>query len=168
MSEPLPYSVVVPTRDRPASLFRALSSIAAQTVPPAEVIVVDNSRAAGSSGAGEWAALGFNLVVLSAPEARNAAAVRNLGLRYTALDVVAFLDDDDLWLPTKMEKQLEFLRSRADCCAVVCGRKVISEDSQFLEVPSEAQLSELLHFDNFGGSFSFLALDRSPLPGAVS
>ncbi len=167
MSEPSPYAVIVPTRDRKASLLQALKSIAAQTRLPAEVIVVDNSRSRESLGAEDLAALGLNLVVLVAPDAPNAAAVRNLGLRYTGLDVVAFLDDDDVWLPTKMEKQLRFLRSSTDCCAVVCGRKVVSDGSHFLEIPSEDQLSKLLHYDNFGGSFSFIALDRSRCRGLL-
>jgi glycosyltransferase involved in cell wall biosynthesis len=128
-------------------------------------VVVDNSREQGRLGAGDLGALGLNLVVLPAPEAGNAAAVRNLGLRHTGLDTVAFLDDDDLWLPTKMEKQLQFLRSRTDCCAVVCGRRVVAEASQFVEIPSEEQLGALLHYDNFGGSFSFIVLDRSRCRG---
>jgi glycosyltransferase involved in cell wall biosynthesis len=146
-------------------LALALGSVARQTVLPDEVIVVDNSPAPAPIGGARLTALGIHFRVVPAPLARNASAVRNIGLRHASSDVIAFLDDDDAWLPTKMEKQLKLLKSSPKHCAVVCGRLVVSHESGFVEIPNVSDVANLLPYDNFGGSFSFIVYDRSRCTG---
>lgn len=89
---PPQISVVVITRDRPNSLRRCLASVAAQTTPPLEVIVVDSS----GSDASAAVAGGFPGVrYLRFPAGRRGMpAARNAGARAARGGVVAFLDDD--------------------------------------------------------------------------
>ncbi len=84
--------VVVPTCDRPAVLARALGSILAQTRSPDEVIVVDNGREALSHSA-----LPGEVVLVRAPVRCGASQARNIGVAVSHADLVAFLDDDDMW-----------------------------------------------------------------------
>src|SRR5262245_21923057 len=105
MEEPL-VSVIVPTRDRPTLLARALASIDAQTFCAGEIIVVDD----GSQNPPHEVIAGFpsvRLIVL--PRRGGAAAARNVGIRASRGEFVAFLDDDDAWLPSKLERQVELL-----------------------------------------------------------
>jgi glycosyltransferase involved in cell wall biosynthesis len=163
----LAYTVIIPTRDRSGMLAFALASVAEQTLLPEEVIVVDNSLIPSTIDGSRLTKLGVRVLILLAPQAANAAEVRNLGLKYTHSDMIAFLDDDDSWLPQKMEKQARYFMENPECCAVVCGRIVVSDGSRYLEMPKEKELIDLLPYDNFGGSFSFIVFRRM-LCGNVS
>lgn len=153
------YSVVIPTRLRPTMLLRAIESVAAQSRLPERVLVVDNSPE--GSEADLPANIRMPITKINAPAATNAAAVRNIGLREATSRFVAFLDDDDEWLPEKMRLQLKFFEEHPDYAAVVCGRFVKSPRGVHVECPSQLALDALLDYDNFGGSFSFIVFDRS-------
>jgi glycosyltransferase involved in cell wall biosynthesis len=113
-------SVVIPTRDRPRRTRAAIESALAQTLPPLEVIVVDD-------GSAEPAAFDHPQVrILRHGERRGAGAARNLGLDSALGDWAAFLDSDDRWLPAKLERQFERLEgAQALCC---CNVFVLSAD----------------------------------------
>jgi glycosyltransferase involved in cell wall biosynthesis len=107
-------SAVIPTHNRPAMLAEALASVRAQTFTDYEIIVVSNgentetrdrSRQAAEMAGAQWFAL----------DAGNLSAARNFGVEQAAGEWIAFLDDDDLWLPCKLERQVaEAQRSGAD------------------------------------------------------
>jgi len=94
-------SILLPTRDRPDFLLEALSSVARQTHPELELILVrdggapfDDAVRAAVSG------LPFPTVwVEHDGDPEGAAVTRNRGLERARGDAVAFLDDDDLWEP---------------------------------------------------------------------
>jgi glycosyltransferase involved in cell wall biosynthesis len=107
-------SVVIPTRDRPAQTAAAVESALAQTLPPHEIIIVDDSSA-------EPVNLSYSGVrVLRQPERRGAAAARNRGIDAATGAWVAFLDSDDLWRPDKLERQLGALAADCDRPVVCC------------------------------------------------
>lgn len=90
----LRVSVIIPTYNRAGYLREALDSVFAQTLPPWEVIVIDDGSTDDTLQ-----------VVNNAPGPvrfyqqahQGVAAARNLGLRYAAGDLIAWLDSDDLW-----------------------------------------------------------------------
>ena len=86
-------SVIIPTCDRPAEFLRAaIESVLNQTLPPAEVIVVDNGiRDADSS------ALLEGVTVYRLPPRVGQSRARNFGAAMAKETNLAFLDDDDLW-----------------------------------------------------------------------
>lgn len=100
-------SVVIPTRDRAAYLEEAVASALEQTLRDLEVIVVDDGSE-DRTGALLDALREEDprLRVVRHPEPRGAQAARNAGAREARGPVVAFLDDDCVWAPTKLEKQL--------------------------------------------------------------
>jgi len=110
MPETMPtVSVIIPAYRAAKTIGRALASIAAQTVPPAEVIVIDDGSDDGTIDAANkitGAMAGISLKILH-QEHRGAGAARNRGVNEAASTYVAFLDADDEWLPEKLARSLE-------------------------------------------------------------
>lgn len=97
-------SVVLITRDRPAKLGGALDSLTEQTYSPLELVVVDGSEESVESLVRRRSE---NLsVTYRRDDGTGAAAARNVGMRAATGTYVAFLDDDDRWLPRKVERQV--------------------------------------------------------------
>lgn len=97
-------SIILPTHNRRTLLDRALASVWTQTFRDFELIVVDD---ASTDGTGPWLqSAGANLRVLTTQAVVGAAAARNLGVAQSRGDLVAFLDDDDVWRPSYLEAQV--------------------------------------------------------------
>jgi glycosyltransferase involved in cell wall biosynthesis len=109
-SSPL-VSVVVHTHNRPAMLAEALASVRAQTFEDYEIIVISNgesanARSASRAVAATCGARHFELDI------GNASIARNCGIEHAKGEWIALLDDEDLWLPRKLEWQLAPLAYR--------------------------------------------------------
>ena len=104
--QPAPLvSVVIPTRARPELLRRAIASVFAQTYPNLEVVVVVD----GPDAQTEEALRAMNdgrVRAQTLPHNVGGAEARNIGVRASRGEWIAFLDDDDEWLPMKIEKQM--------------------------------------------------------------
>jgi glycosyltransferase involved in cell wall biosynthesis len=101
-------SVVIPTYNRAHTLTRALDSVLIQTLPAAEVIVVDDGSA---DGTGELIQRHYPGVRYLKRPNGGVSRARNLGIAAALGDWIAFLDSDDVWLPTKLESQRAALRA---------------------------------------------------------
>jgi glycosyltransferase involved in cell wall biosynthesis len=106
----VPVAVVIPAYNAKAHIASALESIAAQTVRPAELIVVDD---ASIDGTASIAAAGGARVVAQRCNAGPSAA-RNAGVAASRSPWIAFLDADDRWLPDKLARQWETLERWPD------------------------------------------------------
>lgn len=116
-TKPPRVTVVVPTCDRPAMLARALASVRAQTLPPAEVIVVDDGDRRQSANVArvvrDSGVPNVRAVANAGP--KGASAARNTGALRARASLLAFLDDDDEWLPAYLDAAVRTLRTaRAD------------------------------------------------------
>jgi glycosyltransferase involved in cell wall biosynthesis len=108
ISQPL-VSVVVPVRNGERFLGEALDSVLAQDYEPVELIVVDDGS---TDGSGDIAgARGAHVI---RQEGGGLAAARNAGLAAAQGELVAFIDADDVWLPGKLVRQVEYLLDRPD------------------------------------------------------
>jgi hypothetical protein len=109
--EPL-VSVVIPTRDRPAMLRDALESVARQRYERWEALVVNDGGEEVSAALGSLPdALARRTVLLEQRASRGAAAARNRALGVARGEVLAFLDDDDLYLPEHLAALVAGLRA---------------------------------------------------------
>lgn len=101
-------SVVVPTMNRQDLLPEALASIRAHDAPDLklEIIVADN----GISQETRAIAQSFDAVYLPVA-ARGASAARNAGLKRATGEFIAFLDDDDVWLPGHLRPQIALMKA---------------------------------------------------------
>lgn len=101
-------TVVIPTVNRPHLLVRAVRSALTQTLPPREIVVVQDGDHAGALA--ELSKLTDPRIVVTRPETPSAdagATSRNVGVRTATSEWVAFLDDDDEWLPHKLQAQFD-------------------------------------------------------------
>ncbi|MEM9734027.1 MAG: glycosyltransferase family A protein [Pseudomonadota bacterium] len=117
-------SVIIPSYNRPQLTLRAVSSALSQTLPPLEVIVVDDgSRSAVSEQDLQSLATDFPSPVRLLSHSRNAgaAAARNTGVNNAKGPFVAFLDSDDFWLPQKLATQRELAHPDDSMLAICCG-----------------------------------------------
>lgn len=111
-------SVIIPTHNRASLLSRAIHSVLGQTYTYLECIVVDDA----STDDIEQVVKQFKderLVYLRHETNRQTSAARNTGIAYAKGELIAFLDDDDEWLPTKLEKQVPFIQSLQTNVAMV-------------------------------------------------
>ncbi|MBZ0274516.1 MAG: glycosyltransferase [Anaerolineae bacterium] len=99
-------SVIIPTFNRSALLREAVESVLAQTYHPLEIIVVDDGST--DDTAALMAGYGDRVRYIRQTNA-GVSAARNHGFRVSQGEFVAFLDDDDLYLPLKIERQVACL-----------------------------------------------------------
>lgn len=103
-------SAVIPTRGRADLVVRAVRSALAQTLTDLEVVVVIDGPDAETEAALHRIAEP-RLRVLALPARSGPAAARNTGVQEARGEWIAFLDDDDEWLPEKLCRQLEAARA---------------------------------------------------------
>ena len=128
MNGPL-VTVVIPTRRRPELVQRALRSVLAQTHPAIEVIVViDGPDPATTDALAGWP--DPRLRVMQAPAPSGAGAARNLAAATATGSWIAFLDDDDEWLPDKLARQLAAAAGRD--VLVTCRSRVRTQAGEEL------------------------------------
>jgi glycosyltransferase involved in cell wall biosynthesis len=129
-----PVSVVIPCYRCRETIDRAVASVAAQSVVPAKVIVVDDGsgdgtlehlRSLASRYASGW------MHVISLPANRGAADARNAGWETATQPYLAFLDADDAWHQRKIEIQLGYLQAHPDIALCAHRHEIMST----LEVP---------------------------------
>jgi len=132
-------SVVVPTYNRPDKLRRAVRTVTEQTYEPVELVVVDDHSETPAGDALEDVDVATldAVTVVRHQRNRGANAARNTGIREADGEFVAFLDDDDRWVPEKLARQVEAFESGGERIGLVYtgaryvypdGERVISGD----------------------------------------
>ncbi len=105
MSDPR-ISVIIPAFNCARWVCQAIDSVLNQSIPPHEIIVVDDGSTDDTAKA--LAGYGDRIKLIFQPN-QGVAAARNTGLRVTEGEFIAFLDADDIWHPKKLELQLRTL-----------------------------------------------------------
>jgi len=111
-------SVVIPTYNRADLICETINTVLQQTFRDFEVIVVDDGSTDGTDGVLEER-YGTSIRLIRQANAGEGEA-RNAGIAQADGKYVAFLDSDDLWLPPKLESQIELLTSRPGLGWVYC------------------------------------------------
>jgi GT2 family glycosyltransferase len=110
-------SVVLPAYNAERFLGRAMRSALAQTYPHFELIVVDDGSTDGTAEV--IRSFRDRRVRHFSQPNRGQGAARNYGIRGSAGRYVTFLDADDVYLPGKLQRQVEFLETQHQECQVV-------------------------------------------------
>jgi len=170
---PLPLvSVVIPTYGRNDTLAEAVESVADQTYDRIELLVVDDGSPTPVTETLDADLDGLDSVTfIRHDENRGANVARNTGIRAASGEYVAFLDDDDRWAETKVEKQVTaFLESGPAVGVVYTGKRTVSPHGTQVFVPSAEGdvLRDLLTGAQFGQFSSVMVradvIDDAGLP----
>src|SRR5690625_987453 len=100
-------SVIMPMHNAERFIAQSIRSVLGQTVTDWELLIIDDASQDESRAVAEQAAAGDDRIrVLTNPGPSGAGPTRNVGIDAAAGRYIAFLDSDDMWLPTKLAKQL--------------------------------------------------------------
>ncbi|MGI9068132.1 MAG: glycosyltransferase family 2 protein [Pyrinomonadaceae bacterium] len=122
-------SVIIPNYNYAHYLPLAIDSVLAQTYPNVEIVVVDD----GSTDNSETVLKSYvNRIRWLRQQNQGVAMARNLGVRETRGEFVAFLDADDLWLPLKLERQVQRFFDDPELGLVHCGMEEIDHTGAHL------------------------------------
>jgi len=119
-------SVIVAAYKQPAMLNQALASIAAQTYQPIEIVVIDDHS--GPEFVSQYELPRNATLIVNEQNVGRASVVRNKAIRAARGEYIAFLDQDDLWVPTKIERQIAVLADQPTAlmtystCVLVDGK----------------------------------------------
>jgi len=139
MEEKLLVSCVIPTYKRSDTLKRAVDSVLRQTYQKIEILVVDDNEQ-GSEDSQQVAELvasfdNKKVKIVLQKKHINGAEARNAGIRASSGEFIAFLDDDDEWLPEKLEKQMAILDADSTIDGVSCLYNELSDGKVFHSCP---------------------------------
>ncbi|MBN2644200.1 MAG: glycosyltransferase [Desulfuromonadaceae bacterium] len=136
-------SVIIPAYNAAAYLAKALQSLARQTYQNFEIIVVDD----GSTDNSTVIVQRFPNVRYHYQENQGEAAARNKGMELARGQFLAFLDADDWYEPSKLEKQVRFLHQHPHMDVVYCDFRTYDEKSgRYSVLPAEPYQPERANF----------------------
>ncbi len=139
---PLPVTVVIPAYKAAGTIRRSLNSVLAQTAPPSEILVVDDGSPDGDALRAVLAAYGASVTLVRQSHA-GASTARNLGIDRAQHEWIAFLDADDYWEPTKLERQFQIVETHPEIGLVGCR--------YYEEVPGEPRTAAAQKMSPFCG-----------------
>ena len=122
--ESILVSAIITTHNRSELLDRAICSVKNQTYKNIELIVVDDASENLHREKNEVLAKGIKYHYIE--ESRGGNYARNMGIDLSSGNLIAFLDDDDVWHSTKIEKQVAMYK-RTHFEVVGCARNIIFE-----------------------------------------
>lgn len=102
-------TAIIPAHEAGATLARAVRSVQAQTFPVSEIIIVDDHSTDDTELVAQQLSRTDGRVRLVKAQGRGAGHARNRGVQEATGELIAFLDSDDVWYPTKLEAQLPLL-----------------------------------------------------------
>jgi glycosyltransferase involved in cell wall biosynthesis len=109
-------SVIIPFYNRETYIDEAVQSVLAQTLKPLEIIIVnDCSQESSRRFLDRYAKV---CTILDLPKNVGLAGARNAAIRVTRGRFIALLDDDDIWLPQKLEVQYRYIMEHPECSGV--------------------------------------------------
>jgi glycosyltransferase involved in cell wall biosynthesis len=134
-----------------------------QSYRPLEIIIVDDcSETPATEVIDEQSGGDIKITIITHEENRGANAARNTGIRRSDGEFIGFLDDDDEWVPTKVERQISIFESNDDAGVVYSGIEVDRGDhTTYNAATKEGKLTNELLKKNVVGTFSTVLVRRS-------
>ncbi|MBD2363320.1 glycosyltransferase [Anabaena minutissima FACHB-250] len=121
-------SVIIPAYNAINYLPETIKCLFNQTFDDFEVIIVDDGS---SDGTAEWVSqIKDSRVKLVSQQNQGSSGARNTGIKHSQCEFIAFMDADDFWQPTKLEKQIRVLESNPEIGLVYNWVAYINEKSE--------------------------------------
>lgn len=120
-------SVIIPTYNRAKYVIEALESVLNQTYKNYEIVIVDDGSTDNTREVLRQY-LADDRITYIYEKNGGPASARNVGIKHSTGEHIAFLDSDDLWLPDKLVYQVEYLKTHCDVGIVFTDAKAFGED----------------------------------------
>jgi glycosyltransferase involved in cell wall biosynthesis len=140
-------SIIVPIYNSENYLDKCINSIINQSFNDWELILINDCSTDNSLNIANKYINHKNIFIIDIQENGGVANARNIGLSYARGSHVAFLDSDDYWLPTKLEKQLQFMTLHNAKISFTSYYKIDTNDkiiSEIIKVPKFVNYINLL------------------------
>jgi glycosyltransferase involved in cell wall biosynthesis len=121
-------SVIIPHYNRPDLARRALLSICNQSFKPTEILLVDDCSS--PENLKQLRELSSLATILCTSRNMSDSGARNFGAQHASGKWLAFLDDDDCWLPDKQERQVRYLEAHPNVEALGGGMTMVTPDGR--------------------------------------
>ncbi len=169
-SSPL-ISVVTPVYNAALFLEESIQSVLNQTYPHWELILVDDcSTDASFEIANAYSKKDSRIKSFQLPQNQGAGVSRNFGIKEASGNFIAFLDADDLWLPEKLQIQLNFMMNN-NCNICYSSYQLMTEDGslqpKLIEALPKLTFKKLLksnYIGNLTGIYNATALGKIYAP----
>jgi glycosyltransferase involved in cell wall biosynthesis len=169
------FSVILPTHDRLDMLRQAIASVAAQTFPDWELIVVDDASKVPIGEDDLLNLTGGKARLLRLTNSHGGAGAKSAGAAAAQGQVLAFLDDDDLWDPSYLERANRALASAMEVRILFMGVRWFGERAKSGQAAQERGMQIIRQqtratkdangLDRYAGDALFAALlQRVPMP----
>ncbi len=136
------FGVVITSYNRPDFLLLALESVVAQYTPAHDIVIVDDcSDFDVNELLSKYSYLPLKIV--TKPRGKGASHSRNLGLQITDSDYVAFLDDDDVFLPNRLSKAKQCFKEHPHSVACLSSY-LFMDGSQRKKVPDKGWVDQAM------------------------
>ena len=122
-------SVIISTYNRAHYVPHAIQSVLDQTFEDFEIIVVDDASTDNTKEVIEKFE-DERICYIRHKKNKGGSATRNTGIKHSRGRFIAFLDDDDLWMPTKLEKQLDLIKNNPRIGVVYTGALEINNSGK--------------------------------------
>lgn len=151
MGTPL-VSIITPAYNAERFIRETIASVQGQTYSNWEIIVADDGSSDRTADiVGELAASDARIRLVrlqrNTGPATGPARARNAALDLARGDLIAFLDSDDLWLPTKLERQVKLMLDRGAALSYTAYRRIDADGTvsgRLIQVPERVTYSDLL------------------------
>lgn len=121
MENPL-VSAIITTHNRKDLVIRSIKSVLDQTYTNIEMIVVDDGSTDGTGQHIKNTVERSSLKYIYNDKALGGNHARNIGIKHSNGEYLAFLDDDDEWFPSKIEKQVRYYLEHPESAFIGCAR----------------------------------------------
>ena len=157
-------SAIITTHNRIELLKKAIASVEKQTYKNMEIIVVDDCS---TDGTRDYCLNNGRIkyIQITKEKHKNGNYARNLGIINSSGYYVAFLDDDDEWYDTKIEKQVQFLEENTNFELVSCLRKKVINNT-FISYDAKknnetSKYERQVFYEIIGTTSTYLATKKS-------
>lgn len=133
-------SVIIPTCNRPELLKKAIESVFQQTYKDFEIIVVDDGDQVSAREVVDSYVDRGKITYVQTSGREGGGAARNKGVQHASGEFTAFLDDDDVWLPEKLERQIELFDTHENLAFAYCLVSQFYEESGKEEIQPDPKV----------------------------
>jgi glycosyltransferase involved in cell wall biosynthesis len=151
---------IIPTKNRPQLVSRAIKSVLRQSYEKIEIIVIDDST--NTDTRQTLAEFGSKIIYIKNDLSKGAPYSRNIGLREAKGEIISFLDDDDIWVQQKIESQLKLIPRYP---IISCNyTTLINRKKNYIRRPELVTYESMLYY-NYLGSCSCVMVAADAIVG---